>query len=192
MKRYGPPRRRAQNASAALRIFVRHPKKTFATISATSRLMHCRILQSITICVTAATVELLVKKSCCNAAASALAVLARLRHFTCLRDAADLLPGRSHLKQLFSLLRVHPLRCQAPWVGMLDGLATHLKLERTTRKLGLAGVLLSIPSRRESSPSTRWSASNSTRTFSKGPELSCTRLAPRGSLLRGSRVADAC
>ena len=33
MKRYGPSRRRAQNASAALRIFVRHPKKTFATIS---------------------------------------------------------------------------------------------------------------------------------------------------------------
>jgi hypothetical protein len=31
---WGPPRRRAQNASAALRIFVRHPKKTFATISA--------------------------------------------------------------------------------------------------------------------------------------------------------------
>jgi predicted DNA-binding protein (MmcQ/YjbR family) len=33
MKRYGPPCRRAQNASAAPRIFVRHPKKTFATIS---------------------------------------------------------------------------------------------------------------------------------------------------------------
>src|ERR1700716_1974381 len=31
MKRYGPSGRRAQNASAALRIFVRHPKKTFAT-----------------------------------------------------------------------------------------------------------------------------------------------------------------
>jgi hypothetical protein len=34
MKRYGPSRRRAQNASAALKIFVRHPKKTFATLSA--------------------------------------------------------------------------------------------------------------------------------------------------------------
>src|SRR5204863_9475390 len=34
MKRYGPSRRRAQNASAALKIFIRHPKKTFATISA--------------------------------------------------------------------------------------------------------------------------------------------------------------
>jgi hypothetical protein len=34
MKRYGPPRRRTQDASAVLRIFVRHPKKTFATISA--------------------------------------------------------------------------------------------------------------------------------------------------------------
>src|ERR1700704_2907188 len=37
MKRYGPSRRRAQNASTALRIFVRHPKKTFATISARRR-----------------------------------------------------------------------------------------------------------------------------------------------------------
>src|SRR3979411_1329714 len=37
MKRYGPSRRRAQNASAALKIFVRHPKKTFATISASNR-----------------------------------------------------------------------------------------------------------------------------------------------------------
>src|SRR6476660_3741302 len=37
MKRYGPSRRRAQNASAALRIFVCHPKKTFATISANCR-----------------------------------------------------------------------------------------------------------------------------------------------------------
>jgi hypothetical protein len=36
MKRYGPSRRRAQSASAALRIFVRHPKKTFSTISAKS------------------------------------------------------------------------------------------------------------------------------------------------------------
>jgi hypothetical protein len=34
MKRYGPSRRRAQTASVALRIFVRHPKKTFSTISA--------------------------------------------------------------------------------------------------------------------------------------------------------------
>ena len=33
MKRYGPSRRRAQNASAVLKIFVRHPKKTFATLS---------------------------------------------------------------------------------------------------------------------------------------------------------------
>src|SRR5258708_30166929 len=33
MNRYGPSRRRAQNASAALRIFVRYPEKTFATIS---------------------------------------------------------------------------------------------------------------------------------------------------------------
>src|SRR6267142_6934730 len=31
----GPSHRRAQNASAALRIFVRHPNKTFATVSAT-------------------------------------------------------------------------------------------------------------------------------------------------------------
>src|SRR5438477_74714 len=37
IKRYGPSRRRAQNASAALRTFVRHPKKTFATISAPLR-----------------------------------------------------------------------------------------------------------------------------------------------------------
>jgi hypothetical protein len=36
MKRYGPSRRRAQNASVALKIFVRDPKKTFATISALS------------------------------------------------------------------------------------------------------------------------------------------------------------
>ena len=36
MKRYGPSRRRALDASAALRIFVRHPEKTFATISARS------------------------------------------------------------------------------------------------------------------------------------------------------------
>ena len=31
INRHGPPHRRAQNASAALRIFVRHLKKTFAT-----------------------------------------------------------------------------------------------------------------------------------------------------------------
>jgi hypothetical protein len=37
MKRYGPSHRRAQNASAPLRIFVRNPKKTFATISAEQR-----------------------------------------------------------------------------------------------------------------------------------------------------------
>src|SRR5450631_3235486 len=36
MERYGPSRRRAQNAPAALRIFLRHPKKTFATISTQS------------------------------------------------------------------------------------------------------------------------------------------------------------
>ena len=36
IKRYGPSRRCAQNASAALRIFVRRPKKTFATIPATN------------------------------------------------------------------------------------------------------------------------------------------------------------
>src|SRR5450432_729505 len=34
MKRYGPSHRRAQSASAAVKIFPRHPKKTFATISA--------------------------------------------------------------------------------------------------------------------------------------------------------------
>jgi len=33
MKPYGPSRRRALDASAALRIFVRHPEKTFATLS---------------------------------------------------------------------------------------------------------------------------------------------------------------
>jgi hypothetical protein len=32
--RYGPSRRRAQNASAALKNFVCHPKKTFSTLSA--------------------------------------------------------------------------------------------------------------------------------------------------------------
>jgi hypothetical protein len=36
LKRYGPSRRLASSASAALRIFIRHPKKTFATISAIS------------------------------------------------------------------------------------------------------------------------------------------------------------
>jgi hypothetical protein len=39
MKRYGPSRRRAQNATAALKIFIRHPKKTFVTISVISG--HC-------------------------------------------------------------------------------------------------------------------------------------------------------
>src|SRR5437879_10438543 len=38
MNRYGPSRRRALDASAALRIFVRHPEKTFATISADKQL----------------------------------------------------------------------------------------------------------------------------------------------------------
>jgi hypothetical protein len=37
INRYGPSRRRAQNATAALRIFVRHSKKTFATKSANIR-----------------------------------------------------------------------------------------------------------------------------------------------------------
>jgi hypothetical protein len=37
VNRYGPSHRRAQNASAALRIFVRYPKKTFATKSARNR-----------------------------------------------------------------------------------------------------------------------------------------------------------
>ena len=36
INRYGPSRRHAQKASAALSIFVRHPKRTFATISAVS------------------------------------------------------------------------------------------------------------------------------------------------------------
>src|SRR5882757_2294476 len=36
MKRYGPSRRRSLNASAALRIFVHHLKKTFATKSTQS------------------------------------------------------------------------------------------------------------------------------------------------------------
>jgi hypothetical protein len=36
MKRYGPSRRRALDASAALRIFGRQLEKTFATISAKS------------------------------------------------------------------------------------------------------------------------------------------------------------
>src|SRR6266404_2947153 len=40
MKRCGPSRRRARSASAVFKIFVLQPKKTFATISATSRLMH--------------------------------------------------------------------------------------------------------------------------------------------------------
>jgi hypothetical protein len=33
VKRCGPSYRRARNASAALKIFVRHPKKTFSTLS---------------------------------------------------------------------------------------------------------------------------------------------------------------
>ena len=33
LKRYGPSRRLASSASTALRIFVRHPKKTFATVA---------------------------------------------------------------------------------------------------------------------------------------------------------------
>jgi hypothetical protein len=37
MNRYGPSRRRALDASAAKRIFVRHPEKTFATISPSDR-----------------------------------------------------------------------------------------------------------------------------------------------------------
>src|SRR6476619_376786 len=37
INRYGPSHRRAQNASAALRVFVRHPKPTFATISPRER-----------------------------------------------------------------------------------------------------------------------------------------------------------
>jgi hypothetical protein len=37
MKRYGPSRRRAKNASGVSRIFVQHPQKTFATISAKRR-----------------------------------------------------------------------------------------------------------------------------------------------------------
>jgi transposase len=44
-----------------------------------------------------------------GAAASALAVPARLRHFSRLRDAADFFPSRSDLKQLFSLFWAHPL-----------------------------------------------------------------------------------
>src|SRR5713101_5717953 len=41
VKRYGPSRRRARNASAAFRIFDPHPKKTFATVSANTR--HCTL-----------------------------------------------------------------------------------------------------------------------------------------------------
>ena len=37
MNQYGPSRRRAENASAALRIFVRCLKKTFATIIGAKR-----------------------------------------------------------------------------------------------------------------------------------------------------------
>ena len=45
MKRYGPSRCRAQSASAAPRIFVRHPKKTFATISTLSGPRRCAFLR---------------------------------------------------------------------------------------------------------------------------------------------------
>src|SRR6266481_7884206 len=41
MKRCGPSCRHTRNASAVFKIFVLHPKKTFATISARSRLMQC-------------------------------------------------------------------------------------------------------------------------------------------------------
>ena len=37
MNRYGPSRRRAKSASAALEIFAPHPKKTFATVSGAKR-----------------------------------------------------------------------------------------------------------------------------------------------------------
>ena len=40
MKGCGPSCRHTRNASAVFKIFVLHPKKTFATISANSRLMH--------------------------------------------------------------------------------------------------------------------------------------------------------
>jgi hypothetical protein len=39
-KRCGPSSRRARSASAVFKIFVLHPKNTFATISATTGLMH--------------------------------------------------------------------------------------------------------------------------------------------------------
>ena len=48
MERYGPSRRRGQNAPAALRIFLRHPKKTFATISARTGLPEMSALRSLT------------------------------------------------------------------------------------------------------------------------------------------------
>ncbi|WP_154073387.1 hypothetical protein [Bradyrhizobium erythrophlei] len=41
MKRCGPSRLSARSASAVFKIFALHPKNTFATISATSRPMHC-------------------------------------------------------------------------------------------------------------------------------------------------------
>src|SRR5258707_14996286 len=57
INRYGPSRRRALNASAALRIFVRHPKKTFATKSAQSghidRRIECQLLGKERTCRTA-------------------------------------------------------------------------------------------------------------------------------------------
>jgi len=37
MKRHGPLCRRARNASAVLKILVRHPKKTFSTLSLCER-----------------------------------------------------------------------------------------------------------------------------------------------------------
>src|SRR5450631_2252524 len=40
VKRYGPSHREARDASAALKISVQHPKNTFATKSASCRLMH--------------------------------------------------------------------------------------------------------------------------------------------------------
>jgi hypothetical protein len=43
VKRYGPSLRKARDASAALKISVHHPKNTFATKSATSRLLYCRV-----------------------------------------------------------------------------------------------------------------------------------------------------
>jgi hypothetical protein len=47
MKRCGPSRRLAQNASTDLRVFVRHPKKTSATISARLRYPAMSVLWSL-------------------------------------------------------------------------------------------------------------------------------------------------